>query len=100
MNTENPYHRKAIGSLVRTMRHSRGLTQERLGERCDLAADTVRRFEHGDFTPSLETLRKLAYGLGLRLSTFFSSWRVTTRRLNASSSSWSDGGHAASSTSP
>ena len=51
-----------FGGYVRRLREARGLTQEGLAERCDLSADTVRRLEHGAFSPSLRTLRKLAKG--------------------------------------
>lgn len=52
---------------------ARGLTQEALAERADLACDTVRRLEHGSFSPSLDTLAKLVVGLDSSLATLFAA---------------------------
>jgi transcriptional regulator with XRE-family HTH domain len=57
---------------LRQLRIQRGLTQERLAERCDLSADGIRRLEAGTFSPSLQTLVKLVRGLDLSLTTLFS----------------------------
>ena len=56
------------------------MTQEVLAERCGLSADTIRRLEHGSFSPSLDTLRKLCRGLDLLLSTLFESYEL--REIN------------------
>ena len=55
------------------------MTQEVLAERSALSADTIRRLEHGSFSPSLETLRKLCVGLDLMLSTLFESFELGAR---------------------
>jgi transcriptional regulator with XRE-family HTH domain len=55
------------------------MTQEVLAERCQLSADTIRRLEHGSFSPSLDTLRKLCGGLDLMLSTLFESYELGER---------------------
>jgi transcriptional regulator with XRE-family HTH domain len=55
------------------------MTQDVLAERSGLSADTIRRLEHGSFSPSLETLRKLCLGLDLMLSTLFESFEVGER---------------------
>jgi transcriptional regulator with XRE-family HTH domain len=55
------------------------MTQEVLAERCGLSADTIRRLEHGSFSPSLDTLRKLCAGLDLMLSTLFESYELGER---------------------
>lgn len=39
-----------FGLLVRELRNVRGLTQEQLAEKSGLAADTIRRAEHGSFS--------------------------------------------------
>jgi transcriptional regulator with XRE-family HTH domain len=62
---------KPFGAYVRHLRDARGLTQERLAERCDLATDTIRRLEHGTFSPSLRTLRKLAKGFERSVAQLF-----------------------------
>ncbi len=58
------------------MREVRRLTQEELAERSDLAADTIRRLEHQEFSPSLRTLRKVCRGLGLSISAMFNSFQL------------------------
>jgi transcriptional regulator with XRE-family HTH domain len=55
------------------------MTQELLAQRSGLSADTIRRLEHGSFSPSLETLRKLCIGLELRLSTLFEAYELGAR---------------------
>jgi DNA-binding XRE family transcriptional regulator len=67
---------KLFGQHVRGLRRSRGLTQEVLAETAGLAADTIRRLEHGTFSPSLWTLRRVCYGLDLQLSTLFTSFEL------------------------
>lgn len=68
-----------FGRHVRSLRRARGMTQEVLAERSGLSADTIRRLEHGSFSPSLETLRKLCVGLNLMLSTLFESFELGAR---------------------
>ncbi len=71
----SPEERK-FGRHVRTLRRARGVTQERLAERSGLSADTIRRLEHGSFSPSLDTLTKLCAGLQLLRSTLFESFEL------------------------
>lgn len=68
-----------FGRHVRSLRRARGMTQDVLAARCGLSADTIRRLEHGSFSPSLETLRKLCLGLDLMLSTLFESFELGAR---------------------
>lgn len=68
-----------FGKHVRSLRRARGMTQEVLAERSGLSADTIRRLEHGSFSPSLETLRKLCDGLGMRLGSLFESYDLGAR---------------------
>ena len=70
---------RVFGKHVRSLRRARGMTQEVLAERSGLSADTIRRLEHGSFSPSLETLRKLCAGLNLRLSSMFEAFELGTR---------------------
>jgi len=66
--------------LVKNLRKARALTQEDLAERSKLASDTIRRLEHGEFSPSLKTLRKLCAGLSLSLSGLFVSLELGDMR--------------------
>lgn len=63
-----------FGRLVHALRRARGMTQETLAERSRLSPDTIRRAEHGSFSPSLKTIGKIARGLDLDLSTLFSAF--------------------------
>lgn len=65
-----------FGEHVRSLRRARGYKQDMLALRCGLSADTIRRLERGDFSPSLETLRKLCKGFGLQLSTLFEAFEL------------------------
>lgn len=69
-------HGRPFGRHVRSLRRARGLTQERLAELSNLSADTIRRLEHGSFSPSLETLTKLCVGLDITLTTLFDSFEL------------------------
>ena len=53
-----------------------GANSRELAELARLSADTIRRLEHGSFSPSLDTLRGLCRGLGMSLSTLFLSYEV------------------------
>ncbi len=65
---------RRFGTHVRALRHSRSLTQEELAERSELSVDAVRRIERGAFSPSLETVNKLATGLDVSLRTLFNDF--------------------------
>ena len=66
--------RLRFGNHMRRLRNARRLTQEKLAERSELSVDAVRRIERGVFSPSLETLGKLAAGLDVSLKTLFHSF--------------------------
>jgi len=72
---------RAFGQHVRSCRHARGLTQEALAEASGLSADTIRRLEHADFSPSLRTLSKLCRGLNMAMSTLFDSFELRDHDL-------------------
>lgn len=57
---------------MRWLRRSRSLTQEALAGRAGLSVDAVRRIERGGFAASLDTLHKLAKGLGTHVAQLFS----------------------------
>lgn len=60
-------NRKELGKRLRELRTRRKLTQEELGQACDLSADSIRKLEHGSFSPSFDTLNKLAEGFDLHV---------------------------------
>jgi len=63
-----------FGTHLRALRQARKLTQEALAERSALSVDAVRRIERGAFSPSLETVNKLASGLDISLRTLFNDF--------------------------
>jgi transcriptional regulator with XRE-family HTH domain len=67
---------REFGKHVRSLRHVRALTQDALAQRSGLSADTIRRIEHGSFSASIDTLRKLCSGLGVAPSTLFESFEL------------------------
>lgn len=69
-------YKRDFGQHVKSLRRARGMTQDILAERCGLSADTIRRLEHGAFSASMDTLRKLCRGLGLVESTIFESFEL------------------------
>ena len=68
-----------FGTHVRSLRAARGYTQEQLAERAQLSVDAVRRIERGAFSPSLETVGKLAQGLEVSLKTLFHGFELERR---------------------
>lgn len=69
-------YERDFGKHVRSLRRARGLTQEQLAKRAVISADTVRRIEHGSFSASIDTIRKLCSGLGLSPATLFESFEL------------------------
>lgn len=67
---------RRFGRHVRSLRKTRGLTQEALARKAGLSGDTIRRLEGGTFSPSLTTLVRLSRGLELRLSTILASYEI------------------------
>lgn len=69
-------YKREFGKHVRSLRRARGMTQEVLAQRSGLSADTIRRIEHGAFSASIETLRKLCRGLEIAQSTIFEGFEL------------------------
>jgi transcriptional regulator with XRE-family HTH domain len=69
-------YKREFGKHVRSLRRARGVTQDALAKRSGLSADTIRRIEHGSFSASIETLRKLCSGLGVAPSTVFEGFEL------------------------
>jgi len=60
-----------VGARVSALRLARGLTQETLAERLDVAVRYVQRVEGGDENLGLDSLTKLANALGVRVAELF-----------------------------
>jgi len=61
-----------FGSVLRANREQRGLSQEALAGLADLNRSYLGEIERGIAVPSIETLQKLAYALGEKLSSLIS----------------------------
>lgn len=54
-----------IGEKIKAKRLEKGLTQKKLGELSGIAEPTIRRYESGKLNPKLDTIKKIAEGLGI-----------------------------------
>ena len=60
-----------IGKKIKELRLQRGLTQEELGDRCELSKGFISQLERNQASPSIATLTDLLECLGSSLSAFF-----------------------------
>lgn len=60
-----------VGSKIRFLRKSSGLTLKQLARGCDLSANTISMVERSEVSPSIETLCKIANALGVSPSSLF-----------------------------
>lgn len=60
-----------IGEKIRDLRLKMGLTQEELAERSNLSKGFISQVEHGNTSPSVDTLENIVYALGSNFSEFF-----------------------------
>jgi transcriptional regulator with XRE-family HTH domain len=61
-----------FGKKVRDLRISQGLTQEELGEKAGLHYKYIGAIERGERNLSLESIEKIAKGLGIGIGELFS----------------------------
>jgi len=66
-----PDARARLGARVRKLRLDEGKTQEEVGERAGLSYKQIGEIERGTANPELDTLEKLAKGLGVQLAELF-----------------------------
>lgn len=64
--------RREVGDRIRAIRTDRGLTQEKLGERCGMDRIAMNRIEGGHQSARLDTLIRIADALGVPLRSLFS----------------------------
>jgi len=58
-------HNKEIVEILKERRNMMQVTQETLAEISGVGLRTLKEFERGKGNPTLQTLQKLAYALGL-----------------------------------
>src|SRR5690242_12124396 len=61
----------AFGKQLERLREQRGMSREQLAESSGIELAMIEQIEHGEASPTLDTLRQLAGGLGLPLSALF-----------------------------
>ncbi|MDI3290659.1 helix-turn-helix transcriptional regulator [Polyangium sp. 15x6] len=54
-----------MGRIVRDRREALGLTQEELGERCNLHRTYIGSIERGERNLSLQNIERIAHALGI-----------------------------------
>lgn len=62
------FRRQAFGSAVRDRRKELGLSQDKLAERAGIDRQSINRFENSKFSPSLDTVWKVAEALEMPLN--------------------------------
>lgn len=60
-----------IGSKIRNLRQINNLTQEELGDRCELSKGFISMVENNQTSPSIATLKDILEALGTNLAVFF-----------------------------
>jgi len=60
--------REVVRGRIKAFRREKGLTQEELCERAEISVDAVNRIENGTRVPTIDTLEKIATGLGVSLT--------------------------------
>lgn len=64
----------SFGRAVRWRRVRNGISQEELGYRAALHRNYIGAVERGEINPTLRTLLKLSYGLGVAMSELITSY--------------------------
>jgi transcriptional regulator with XRE-family HTH domain len=70
---------RELGQAIREARREAGLTQEQLAERADVHWTYLSEIETGRKNPSVAVLRKIAGGLGVKLSEVIARAEALTR---------------------
>jgi len=58
---------ESIGEAIKRIRKGK-MTQKELAEKTGLAEITIRQYEHGDYEPKHENIKKIAAALGVHLA--------------------------------
>ena len=63
--------KKLIGNKIKTIRKQKGITQEKLAELIGIETPSMSNIETGKYSPSIETLQKLAEILNVKPYEFY-----------------------------
>ncbi len=66
-----PTHREGFGARVRQLRQAQQLSQEQVAERSGLHRNYIGGIERGERNVSLDSIIKLAHGLGVHPADLF-----------------------------
>jgi transcriptional regulator with XRE-family HTH domain len=64
---------------LRKLREAAGLTQDELAKLADVSQGHIAHLEAGESNPKLETMEKLARGLGVKLATIIAAIQAEER---------------------
>jgi len=67
--------RRKLGETIRKLRKTSGLSQERLAEAADMSTTYLGEIERGERNCSIDSLKKISKGLGIRMETLFPNGR-------------------------
>ncbi|HIM57374.1 MAG TPA: XRE family transcriptional regulator [Candidatus Latescibacteria bacterium] len=76
LGVESP-HNEAVGTQVRHLRQTKGITQHDLAQEAGLSVDHIGKIERGTTSPTVEALARIAGGLGVSVK---SAARATIAR--------------------
>ena len=76
-----------VGVRVRELREQRSLSLRALAEICSVSPNTVSLIERGLSSPSVDTLQRLAGGLGVSIAAFFETGEPPARLILTPSAS-------------
>ena len=74
-----------VGSRIRELRERSNLSLRALAEMCNVSPNTVSLIERGLSSPSVDTLQRLASGLGVSIAAFFETGEPPARLVLAPS---------------
>lgn len=57
-----------IGSRIKNIRESKGMTQQQISDICDFEKSTVSRIEAGRTNLTIKTLYKISQSLGVKMT--------------------------------
>ncbi|MCL5409101.1 MAG: helix-turn-helix transcriptional regulator [Candidatus Omnitrophica bacterium] len=72
--------KKEIGIRIRELRKEKKLSQETLAEKAHLHPTYISSVERGERNLSLESLKKIADGLGVKMKDLFNRFEHTQKR--------------------
>lgn len=74
-------HKKRTGEKIKEIRKSKGLTQKKLAELCNMYESQIRKYESGSVHPKIETLQKIANALCVPVTELRSDLEIDIEEL-------------------